>query len=258
MHKYHPEPIKNLLYVRVNGGPVSLFGSELFHPKDMEGLAVQTKWARGNNTAPHWLTDPLCAEHVWISASLKKRITSNGRLWWFERKKDGSSHPAVDAIRNLHTLLRTHTKTVKLPLKIEQLRTLGSFHESLIWPEWLRVKMKGERVKTCQCAAWISAHEPCCLQEGVALYLDLQFKHRLPPLLRFELGTSSEAGVEICCCDSLCAIKFCWRICCLRRRLQKVRKIKIKEGTSAATGQVPALFLTRASLCTPHPKPCVG
>lgn len=50
------------------------------------------------------------------------------------KKKDGSSHPAVEAIRNLHTLLRTHTKTVKLPLKIEQLGTLGSFHESLIPP----------------------------------------------------------------------------------------------------------------------------
>lgn len=30
-------------------------------------------------------------------------------------------------IRNLHTLLRTHTKMVKLPLKMERLRTLGSF-----------------------------------------------------------------------------------------------------------------------------------
>lgn len=53
MHKYHPEPIKNMLYVGVNGGPVSLFGSELFHPNDMEGLAVETKRARGNNAAPH-------------------------------------------------------------------------------------------------------------------------------------------------------------------------------------------------------------
>lgn len=53
MNKYHPEPIKNALCWGERGGPVSLFGSELFHPKDMEGLAVQTKRARGNNAAPH-------------------------------------------------------------------------------------------------------------------------------------------------------------------------------------------------------------
>lgn len=31
----------------------SLLGSELFPLKDMEGLAVETKLARGNKTPPH-------------------------------------------------------------------------------------------------------------------------------------------------------------------------------------------------------------
>lgn len=43
----------------------SLFESELFPPKDMEGLAVETKLAWGNKEAAHWLSSPQ-REHVWI------------------------------------------------------------------------------------------------------------------------------------------------------------------------------------------------
>lgn len=48
MHKYQ----KHALCWGERGG-LSLSGSELFHPKDLEGLAVETKRARGNNAAAH-------------------------------------------------------------------------------------------------------------------------------------------------------------------------------------------------------------
>lgn len=43
---YHPEPIKNKSAVCSDEwGLVSLLESELFPPKDMEGLAIETKRA---------------------------------------------------------------------------------------------------------------------------------------------------------------------------------------------------------------------
>lgn len=207
----HPEPIKNKSAVcSAEWGLVSLLESELSPPKDMEGLAVETKWAWGNkssSTLTH--VSPVCRTclNPLPAEALKPQITSNERLWWFELKKmlfhasyeRGYQHTAF-------SLVHTSQHNDKLPLKMEQLRTVGSVLWLRFCPDlnWIHIRIKGESVTTCGCAAWMQAHKPYCLQEGVSLCLDLQFKRRLLLLLHFELGTMSQAG------NSKSVVVICW------------------------------------------------
>lgn len=64
---------------------------------------------------------------------------------------------------------------------------------SLIWTEWVCIKIKGVNEETCQRSAWLQAHKPYWLQGGCCFTWVSGADTDSPRGFRFELRKDSEA-----------------------------------------------------------------